>query len=465
MMYAMRKDRIMGDTRRRSRAVMSGADRRSSQRSGQPRRRPEQRNQMGDDRDKTQRQQSAQRKRPSGSTSANGRRSVNGRPSQKRRSRKRAKRGFASWSPGKKAVAILMGVLILLITATVAVVAAKWGKIGGVALNPDKLAISEEAEISGTGYLTVALFGLDTRATDEEMGARSDTIMVASLNRETKEIKLVSVYRDTLLQLSDGTYNKANAAYAYGGEEEAVAMLNKNLDLNIEHYVSVDFSVLVHVIDALGGIDINVEEAENGMDIIPYLNNYVVEVIKNTGVDSAPFTQLGQQHLNGVQATAYARLRYGGGDDYKRTERQRQVLEQIAIKAQKAKLSTINKIIDKVLERTIIHRLLRYKVSVRIFPTPRMIRENLTIQNMMSMDILRIIPDMTAATQITVMELADIRTVAMEMAALVMGIQKIPAVIMYLRQMAAVQTVEAATVIPRYRIPEPATVVIPVERA
>ena len=110
------------------------------------------------------------------------------------------------------------------------------------------------------------------------------------------------------------------------------------------------FSVLVHVIDALGGIDINVEEAENGMDIIPYLNNYVVEVIKNTGVDSAPFTQLGQQHLNGVQATAYARLRYGGGDDYKRTERQRQVLEQIAIKAQKAKLSTINKIIDKVFD-------------------------------------------------------------------------------------------------------------------
>ena len=302
MMYAMRKDRIMGDTRRRSRAEMSGADRRSSQRSGQPRRRPEQRNQMGDDRDKTQRQRSAQRKRPSGSTSANGRRSANGRPSQKGRSRKRAKRGFASWSTGKKAVAILMGVLILLITATVAVVAAKWGKIGGVALNPDKLAISEEAEISGTGYLTVALFGLDTRETDEEMGSRSDTIMVASLNRETKEIKLVSVYRDTLLQLSDGTYNKANAAYAYGGEEEAVAMLNKNLDLNIEHYVSVDFSVLVHVIDALGGIDINVEEAENGMDIIPYLNNYVVEVIKNTGVDSAPFTQLGQQHLNGVRS-------------------------------------------------------------------------------------------------------------------------------------------------------------------
>lgn len=349
-MYAMRKDRIMGDTRRRSNPEPSRSDRRSSQRSGQPRRRPEQRNQMGDGRERAQRQRSAQKKRTSDSSAVNRNRSVSSRTPQKRRSRKRAKRGFASWSAGKKTVAVLLGVLILLITAAIGVVAAKWGKLGGVVLNPDKLAISEEAEISGSGYLTVALFGLDTRATDEEMGARSDTIMIASLNRETKEIKLVSVYRDTLMQLSDGTYNKANAAYAFGGEEEAVAMLNKNLDLNIEHYVSVDFSVLVHVIDALGGIDLDIEEAENGMDIIPYLNNYVVEVIENTGVDSGPYTQLGPQHLNGVQATAYARLRYGGGDDYKRTERQRKVIEQIMVKAQKAKLSTINKIIDKVFD-------------------------------------------------------------------------------------------------------------------
>ena len=102
MMYAMRKDRIMGDTRRRSRAVMSGADRRSSQRSGQPRRRPEQRNQMGDDRDKTQRQRSAQRKRPSGSTSANGRRSANGRPSQKGRSRSGQREDLHPGLQGKK---------------------------------------------------------------------------------------------------------------------------------------------------------------------------------------------------------------------------------------------------------------------------------------------------------------------------------------------------------------------------
>lgn len=341
----------MADKRRRPRPEASGKNRRSSHRAGQPYRRQEQRSGQSE----SARERSpgaAKRKRPAGQVPSNQRRQIqNGKYPNKKNSRKRAKRGFASWSAGKKAIAVLMGVLILMITATVAVIASKWGKIDGVELDPDKLDISEEAQISGTGYLQVALFGLDTRATDEEMGARSDTIMVASLNRETKEIKLVSVYRDTLLQLSDGDYNKANAAYAFGGEEEAVAMLNKNLDLNIEHYVSVDFAVLVDVIDALGGIDLNIEPAENGIDIIPYLNNYVVEVIENTGVDSGPYTQLGAQHVNGVQATAYARLRYGGGDDYKRTERQREVLEQIAIKAQKAKLSTINKIIDKVFDK------------------------------------------------------------------------------------------------------------------
>ena len=327
MMYAMRKDRIMGDTRRRSRAVMSGADRRSSQRSGQPRRRPEQRNQMGDDRDKTQRQQSAQRKRPSGSTSANGRRSVNGRPSQKGRSRKRAKRGFASWSPGKKAVAILMGVLILLITATVAVVAAKWGKIGGVALNPDKLAISEEAEISGTGYLTVALFGLDTRATDEEMGARSDTIMVASLNRETKEIKLVSVYRDTLLQLSDGTYNKANAAYAYGGVMMAKQTVANLLQVPIHYYVLVDWRAFIDVIDLIGGVDLYVEKDMYYED--PYAD--LVIDIKH-----------GYQHLDGKRAGEYVRFRKDELGDIGRVQRQQKFMKAAA--AQIFNIDTVTKI-------------------------------------------------------------------------------------------------------------------------
>ena len=176
----------MADKRRRPRPEASGKNRGSSHRAGQPDRRQKQRSSQSE----SARERSpgaAKKKRPAGQVSTNQRRRIqNGKYPNKKYSRKRAKSGFASWSAGKKAIAVLMGVLILMITATVAVIASKWGKIDGVELDPDKLDISEEAQISGTGYLQVALFGLDTRATDEEMGARSDTIMVASLNRETE---------------------------------------------------------------------------------------------------------------------------------------------------------------------------------------------------------------------------------------------------------------------------------------
>lgn len=286
----------------------------------------------------------------------------------RRRKGRRAKKGFASWSAGKKVLAVLLGVFILLITAAIAVLAGKWGKVGGIKLDIGKLNISEEAEELSTGYLNVALFGLDTRTNSDEMGERSDTIIIASLNRATKEVKLASVYRDTLLKMPDdsndpNTYDKANAAYSYGtldengnvikgsGPQAAVAMLNENLDLDIQYYVTVNFNVMVDVIDALGGIDIYVDTTE---DYISVLNGYCMEIIENTGKDSMGFEQVGTvQHLNGTQATAYARLRYGeGGDgtDFKRAERQRAVLEQMAIKAQSAKLSTLNKIIDKVFD-------------------------------------------------------------------------------------------------------------------
>lgn len=219
-------------------------------------------------------------------------------------------------------------------------------KLDFVPLDPDKLSINDGYEYDETGYLNVALFGLDTRENDEEMGSRSDTIIIASLNRETKEVKMSSVYRDTYLQMDDRSYNKANAAYSFGEEEEAVAMLNRNLDMDIDHYITVDFSALVDVIDALDGIDVEVTEEE-----IPYLNNYSVEIIKNTGVDTWAVTEPGYQHLTGVQATAYARIRYTEGDDFRRTERQRLVIEKIAEKAQAASLGTLNNIIDRVLPK------------------------------------------------------------------------------------------------------------------
>lgn len=265
-------------------------------------------------------------------------------PSGKGRPKARKKKKSGLSVLGKVAL-VLCVLLLLVVLAAIAIVYSKISKLDFdfTQLDPDKLSISDELQYDETGYLNVALFGLDTRENDEEMGSRSDTIIIASLNRETKEVKMSSVYRDTLMQMDDKTYNKANAAYSFGQEQEALAMLNRNLDMDIMHYVTVDFSALVDVIDALGGIDIEVTEEE-----IPYLNNYSVEIIENTGVDTWGITEPGYQHLTGVQATAYARIRYGGGDDFRRTERQREVLSKIAEKAQTASLGALNTIIDRV---------------------------------------------------------------------------------------------------------------------
>lgn len=263
------------------------------------------------------------------------------------RKQKRRRRGFASWTVGKKVAAVIGGTLMMLATVCVVIVASKLSKIDTQKLDPKKLNISqaaqEEESQNQTGFLNVALFGVDSRDNELGKGTRSDTIMIASLNRATKEVKITSVYRDTLLEQADGTLNKANAAYSFGGPEEAVAMLNKNLDMNIQHYVTVNFNALIDVIDAVGGVEIDVQEDE-----VDYITGYATEILNVTGRESDGIYGPGPQTLNGVLATAYARIRYTSGDDFRRTERQRAILEQIIKKAQASNISTINKIIDKV---------------------------------------------------------------------------------------------------------------------
>ena len=260
-----------------------------------------------------------------------------------RRGRRKKNRGFASWSLGKKIASIAGGTFLVVAAAGAVLLASKLAKIDTVELDAEKLNISEEARERGTGYLNVALFGVDSREGELEEDTRSDTIMIASLNRETLEVKISSVYRDTLLQQSDGTLNKANSAYAYGGPEAAVAMLNENLDMDIEHYVTVNFNALIDVIDAVGGIEIDVQPEE-----VNYINGYATEIIKVTGKGSGGVNEPGLQTLNGVLAKAYSRIRYMAGDDFKRAERQREVLTKVIEKLQNASLSQINKIIDKV---------------------------------------------------------------------------------------------------------------------
>lgn len=196
-----------------------------------------------------------------------------------------------------------------------------------------------------TGEFTnIALFGLDSREGELDGGVRSDCIMVASIDNNTKDVKIVSIFRDTLTQQSDGTYDKANAAYSYGGPEEAIALLNRNFDLDIKKYMSVNFNALADVIDLLGGIELDLTEEE-----VFWTNGYCTETSQVVGRSTTELTKPGKQNLDGIQAVSYARIRYTEGDDFKRSERQRIVLQQVVEKAKKAALPTLNKIVDQVL--------------------------------------------------------------------------------------------------------------------
>ena len=213
-------------------------------------------------------------------------------------------------------------------------------------LDVNKLEINKEVEHK-TGYLNVALFGVDSREASLGKGTRSDTIMIASLNQETGEVKISSVYRDTILQQSDGTYNKANAAYSFGGVEEAVALLNKNLDLNIEHYVAVNFNAMIDVVDALGGVDLEIDEDERVT-----ANDYITCMCEDNGDDPEDYyiEKAGLVHLNGYQAVGYARNRYTGkGSDFGRTQRQRNVLTAIAEKAQDGDYASLSDTMEDVM--------------------------------------------------------------------------------------------------------------------
>ena len=227
-------------------------------------------------------------------------------------------------------------------------VVSKLDKLQKPKVDPEKVEVNDTIQESTLqsmkGYTTVALFGLDTRQAGQlGSGNRSDTVIIASINNDTKEVKLVSVYRDTYLDLTNGKFNKCNGAYSAGGPQQAMSMLNKNLDLDIQYYISVDFAAMTKAIDLLGGIDIDVDDTE-----IEHLNNYIVETSEVTGVKTTPLTKTGLQTLDGVQATSYCRIRYTAGDDFKRTERQREVIMQIVSKAKTMDISQVNDIIDAV---------------------------------------------------------------------------------------------------------------------
>lgn len=215
----------------------------------------------------------------------------------------------------------------------------KYSKIEKSTFEKDSIKVNDGVKTDG--YTTIVLFGGDSREGELEAGTHADTMMIASIDNKTKEIKIVSVYRDMLARQADGAIKKANNGYFVGGPEGAINMLNMNLDLDIQDYVTVDFVAVADAIDMLGGIDVEITENE-----AVELNRFLAETIVFTGKD-AENVSAGLQHLNGVQAVTYARIRQNVGGDYARTDRQRLVVQKMIEKVKKNPLK-INDMIDEI---------------------------------------------------------------------------------------------------------------------
>lgn len=247
----------------------------------------------------------------------------------------------------RKVILMTVVVLLALILIPVAFVWSKYDKMGKSVIKDKDVKINKlepETQKALEGYESIALFGLDNRSGGNFESGNSDTIIVVSINKESGEIKMASVYRDTYLDIDQDKFRKANAAYNNGGPKQAIEMLNKNLDLDITDYVSVDFNALVDAIDALGGIDIDTLSPEEAK----WLNGYLVETNEVTGHNSGEVSAGENVHLDGVQATSYARIRYVGLD-YARTERQRTIITKMFEKAKQCDLLTLNSLMDTLL--------------------------------------------------------------------------------------------------------------------
>ena len=241
-------------------------------------------------------------------------------------------------------VLVLVIILVLIVGSIFFFINSKLSKIQQVNIDESDLGVSSQVEENLSDYRNIALFGIDSRDSSLGKGNRSDCIIIASINNKTKEVKLISVYRDTYVNIEGYGLDKITHAYSYGEASLALKTLNENFDLNITEFVTVNFDAVAEAVNALGGITINVEPEE-----VDYINQYINETSEVTGLDTEKVTTSGSQTLDGVQAVAYARIRYTEGGDYKRTERMRTVVEAMVNKFKTKSISEMNQIIDQIL--------------------------------------------------------------------------------------------------------------------
>ena len=244
---------------------------------------------------------------------------------------------------------IVMVVLAGILAGVAAIyVGNKLGKIEVEQVNEDEIGIAEETKKDLAEYRNIAIFGIDSRADNYNKGNRSDCIIIASINQKTKDIKLISVYRDTYLLLEENgkqVLDKVTHAYAYGGAQGAMKALNTNLDLNITECITVNFDAVIAAVDAIGGVTIELDDEE-----VKYANKYITDLAEETNnrTEANLIKNSGKQTLTGAQALAYSRIRYTSGGEHKRTERMRVVIEAMLSKAKTLSVGKLNNLIDTI---------------------------------------------------------------------------------------------------------------------
>lgn len=230
-------------------------------------------------------------------------------------------------SKTKKIVLIVIATILVVLLGAAAYAYNLIGSTKDSELNTENISVNENVEDSSV--INIAIFGVDGRVGVE--GNRSDVIMIASLDTTKNTVKLTSVMRDTFCEVdtSDGTtFQKINAAYAFGGAELAVKTINQNFDMNISDYVTISFESMISIVDALGGVDVDIANDT----VLAYLNNAIASSNSTYGRSDAQIDSTGVHTLNGGQALSYARIRYSDSD-YQRTERQREIVQAIFNKA------------------------------------------------------------------------------------------------------------------------------------
>ncbi len=254
---------------------------------------------------------------------------------------------------GLKIFLIILLVLVIFIlglgVAGYTFVNGKIGKMQKENIDTTAVGINEETKQELKGYRNIALLGIDSRADDYGLGNRSDCMIIASINQETNAVKLISVYRDTYVYVTEnGTkrLDKITHAYSYGGAQNTLKSLNEAMDLNITEFVTVNFDAVIAAVDSLGGVYIDIDKSE-----IKYVNDYIDATSESSGVKSSHITHSGRQKLDGVQAVSYTRVRYTAGGDYKRTERMRTVVEAMLSKAKTLNVGQLNSFADTILPK------------------------------------------------------------------------------------------------------------------